>query len=102
MSGTSEFAEEAHRQSARVAAATTAGEDQAWVDHISKFNDEDFEDTAHLFRSQANAHRPLEAADALDAGHGAHHELDTTPAPAPDRTRTLTDILNEMRDEQRY
>lgn len=67
MSGTSEFAEEAHRQSAQVAAASTAGEDQAWVDDISQFNDEDSEETAQPSRSHADAHRLLEAANALDA-----------------------------------
>lgn len=34
------FAEEAHRQSALVAAASSEAEDQAWVDDISEFNDE--------------------------------------------------------------
>lgn len=37
------FAEEAHRQSALAAATDTAAEDQAWVDDISQFNDEDFD-----------------------------------------------------------
>ncbi|SHU95771.1 antitoxin MazE-like protein [Mycobacteroides abscessus] len=34
------FAEEAHRQSALVAAASSEAEDQAWVDDVSEFNDE--------------------------------------------------------------
>ena len=37
------FAEEAHRQSALVAASSSAAEDQAWVDDISQFNDADFD-----------------------------------------------------------
>jgi len=37
------FAEEAHRQSALAAATDTAAEDQAWVDDISQFHDEDFD-----------------------------------------------------------
>jgi hypothetical protein len=37
-----EFAEEAHRQSALAAATDSAADDQAWVDGISQFNDEDF------------------------------------------------------------
>ncbi|MEY8018911.1 antitoxin MazE family protein [Mycobacterium servetii] len=37
------FAEEAHRQAARVATADDAAEDQAWVDDISQFNDDDFD-----------------------------------------------------------
>ncbi|MEN4476583.1 antitoxin MazE family protein [Mycolicibacterium cosmeticum] len=37
-----EFAEEAHRQAALVAAADDAAEDQAWVDDISQFNDDNF------------------------------------------------------------
>ncbi len=38
-----EFAEEAHRQSAFAAAANNAHDDQAFVDAISQFNDEDFD-----------------------------------------------------------
>lgn len=34
------FAEETHRQSAQVAGARNAAEDQAWVDGISQFNDD--------------------------------------------------------------
>lgn len=37
------FAAEAHRQSALVAASHSAADDQAFVDAISQFNDEDFE-----------------------------------------------------------
>lgn len=37
------FAEEAHRQSALVATSSSATEDQAWIDGISQFNDEDFD-----------------------------------------------------------
>ena len=37
-----EFAAEAHRQSALAAASSTAGDDQAFVEAISQFNDEDF------------------------------------------------------------
>ncbi|BEL41814.1 antitoxin MazE-like protein [Mycobacteroides abscessus] len=37
-----EFTEEAHRQAALLAAADDAAEDQAWVDDISQFNDDDF------------------------------------------------------------
>jgi hypothetical protein len=38
-----EFAEEAHRQSALAAAIDNASDDQAFVDAISQFNDEDFD-----------------------------------------------------------
>jgi hypothetical protein len=38
-----EFAEEAHRQSALAAATGSASDDQAFVDAISQFNDEDFD-----------------------------------------------------------
>jgi len=38
-----EFAQEAHRQSALAAATDSAADDQAWVDDISQFNDEDFD-----------------------------------------------------------
>ena len=38
-----EFAGEAHRQSALAAASRDAGDDQAFVDAISQFNDEDFD-----------------------------------------------------------
>jgi hypothetical protein len=38
-----EFAEEAHRQSVLAAASSTASDDQAFVDAISQFNDEDFD-----------------------------------------------------------
>ena len=38
-----EFAEEAHRQSALAAAIDSASDDQAFVDAISQFNDEDFD-----------------------------------------------------------
>lgn len=38
-----EFADEAHRQSALAAASSDAGDDQAFVDAISQFNDEDFD-----------------------------------------------------------
>lgn len=37
------FAAEAHRQSALVAASDSAADDQAFVDAISAFNDEDFD-----------------------------------------------------------
>ena len=37
------FAEEAHRQSALAATSSHAAEDQAWVDELSQFNDEDFD-----------------------------------------------------------
>lgn len=37
-----EFTEEAHRQAAQLAAADEASQDQAWVDDISQFNDDDF------------------------------------------------------------
>ena len=37
-----EFAEEAHRQSVLAAAIDSASDDQAFVDAISQFNDEDF------------------------------------------------------------
>jgi len=37
------FAEDAHRQSALAATSSSAAEDQAWVDGISQFNDEDFD-----------------------------------------------------------
>lgn len=37
------FAEEAHRQSALVAASSSAAADQAFVDDISQFNDEDLD-----------------------------------------------------------
>lgn len=37
------FAAEAHRQSALVAASDSAADDQAFVDAISQFNDEDFD-----------------------------------------------------------
>ncbi len=37
-----EFAEEAHRQSVLAAAIDNASDDQAFVDAISQFNDEDF------------------------------------------------------------
>ncbi|CCK62872.1 antitoxin MazE family protein [Mycobacterium canetti] len=40
---TPEFAKEAHRQSALAAATDSAADDQAWVDDISQFNDEDFD-----------------------------------------------------------
>ena len=38
-----EFAEEAHRQSLLAAASSSASDDQAFVDAISQFNDEDFD-----------------------------------------------------------
>ena len=38
-----EFAEEAHRQSALAAAVDNASDDQAFVDAISQFADEDFD-----------------------------------------------------------
>ena len=38
-----EFADEAHRQSALAAASSDAGDDQAFVDAISQFSDEDFD-----------------------------------------------------------
>jgi len=38
-----EFAEEAHRQSALAAASDNASDDQAFVDAISQFTDEDFD-----------------------------------------------------------
>jgi len=38
-----EFADEAHRQSILAAASNTASDDQAFVDAISQFNDEDFD-----------------------------------------------------------
>lgn len=38
-----EFAEEAHRQSALAAATDNASDDQAFVDAISQFNDEDLD-----------------------------------------------------------
>lgn len=38
-----DFAEEAHRQSVLAAASSSAADDQAFVDAISQFNDEDFE-----------------------------------------------------------
>lgn len=37
------FTDEAHRQSALVAASSSANEDQDWVDDISQFNNEDFD-----------------------------------------------------------
>jgi len=37
-----QFAEEAHRQSALAAAGANASDDQAFVDSISQFNDDDF------------------------------------------------------------
>ena len=37
------FAAEAHRQSALVAASDSAADDQAFVDAISQFNDDDFD-----------------------------------------------------------
>lgn len=37
------LAEEAHRQSALAAGSSSAAEDQAWVDAISEFGDEDTE-----------------------------------------------------------
>jgi antitoxin YefM len=36
---------------------------------------EAWQETAYLFRSPANARRLLDAADALDAGHGVRTEL---------------------------
>ena len=38
-----EFADEAHRQSALAAAGSNASDDQAFVDAISQFNDQDFD-----------------------------------------------------------
>jgi hypothetical protein len=38
-----EFADEAHRQSALAAASSDAGDDQVFVEAISRFNDEDFD-----------------------------------------------------------
>lgn len=38
-----DFAQEAHRQSALAAASRNASDDQAFVDAISEFNDEDFD-----------------------------------------------------------
>ena len=38
-----EFADEAHRQSALAASSGNASDDQAFVDAISQFNDEDFD-----------------------------------------------------------
>ena len=38
-----EFAKEAHRQSALAGASANASDDQAFVDAISEFNDEDFD-----------------------------------------------------------
>lgn len=40
-----EFADEAHRQSALAAAGRNAGDDQDFVDAISQFNDEDFDNS---------------------------------------------------------
>ena len=40
-----EFADEAHRQSALAAAGRNAGDDQDFVDAISHFNDEDFDNS---------------------------------------------------------
>lgn len=39
-----EFADEAHRQSALAAASDNARDDQAFVDAISQFNDQEFSD----------------------------------------------------------
>lgn len=36
-----------------------------------------WQETAYLFGSTANARRLLDAASALDAGRGVHHEPDT-------------------------
>lgn len=55
MSGTSEFDEEAHRQSALVGASNNADEDQAWVDDISIFNDEAFSDVQAKLPAESNA-----------------------------------------------
>lgn len=38
-----EFADEAHRQSELAAASSSASDDQAFVDAISQFNEEDFD-----------------------------------------------------------
>lgn len=38
---------------------------------------EAWQETAYLFRSPANARRLLDAATALDQGHGIHADLDT-------------------------
>lgn len=38
-----QFAEEAHRQSALAASSGNASDDQAFVNSISQFNDEDFD-----------------------------------------------------------
>lgn len=42
---TPEFAEDAHRQSALASAADSARGDQAFVDAISQFSDDDFDDS---------------------------------------------------------
>ncbi|WP_454793822.1 type II toxin-antitoxin system Phd/YefM family antitoxin [Mycolicibacterium lutetiense] len=39
---------------------------------------EAWQETAYLFRSPANARRLLDAAEALDAGRGVRHEVDTS------------------------
>jgi hypothetical protein len=82
MPGTPEFGEEAHRQSALAASTSTATDDQAWVDDISQFNDEDFNVSEEDYRPQLPpAPRPvIPMGDGPDAG----------------------ELLRGMRDKERY
>ncbi|WP_343602016.1 type II toxin-antitoxin system Phd/YefM family antitoxin [Mycobacterium sp.] len=48
----------------------------------------------------ARSRAALVAAGALIPARNPQNLLDVTPAPARERTRTLSDVLHEMRDER--
>lgn len=118
MSGTPESAEEAHRQAALAAATSSAADDQAWVDDIAQFNDEDFDPQSVFAAGADDAHDQAFA----DPGYAQlAEEFNSEPAHAERRAARdryahraprpiipmgdgpdAGELLRGMRDKERY